>query len=150
MKELLGPTLDDNDEDDSNDDGDGNDDGNGGSGCGGKCNEVAAVAAKSTNDNNDYSNDDGNDGSGGGGKHNNQKYDTMSMGGGECSLTGKGLYYLDDDALLDDIFDDDYVEKHLLTIPDELACDRNRNQNQGGTPASWPKCNGRGEDKLQR
>jgi hypothetical protein len=33
------------------------------------------------------------------------------------------LYYPDDDARLDDIFDDDYIEKHFLLIPDELACD---------------------------
>jgi len=38
------------------------------------------------------------------------------------------LYYPDDDAFLDDIFDDDYVEKHFLSIPDEKACDRNRNR----------------------
>ena len=42
------------------------------------------------------------------------------------------MYYPDDDALLDDIFDDDYVEKHFWTIPDEPACDCNRNQITGG------------------
>jgi hypothetical protein len=132
MKELLEPTVEDNNEDDnSNDDGDGNDDGNGGSGCGGECNEVAAVVAKSTNDDDDYSNDDGNDGSGRGGTSTNQKYDNNVDGGGKCSSTGKGLYYPDDDALFDDIFDDDYIEKHFSSIPDEPACDRNPNQIMG-------------------
>jgi len=60
MKELLEPTLENN-----NEDNDSNDDGDGGGMCGGKFNEVAVMAAKSTNDDDDYSNDDGNDGSGG-------------------------------------------------------------------------------------
>ena len=90
MKELLEPTVEDNNEGkNSNDDGDGNDDGNGGSGCGGKCNEGAAVVAKSTNDDDDYSNDDGNDGSGGGGKSNNQKYDNNVDGGRNVVRQGK-------------------------------------------------------------
>ncbi len=42
----------------------------------------------------------------------------ISMGGGKCSPTGNGLYYPDEDALLDDIFDDDYTKKHFLSIPD--------------------------------
>ena len=89
MKELLEPTLEDNDENDnSNDGGDGNDDDNGGSGCGGKCNDFAAAAVKSTNDDDDYSNDDGNDGSGGGGKSNNQKYDNDFDGGGDVVRQG--------------------------------------------------------------
>ncbi len=61
-----------------------------------------------------------------------------TMGEGKCSPTGKGLYYPDDDAFLDDIFDDDYVEKHFLTIPDEPACDRNRNQIMGGPQPPGP------------
>jgi len=60
------------------------------------------------------------------------------MGGGECSPTGKGFYYSDDDAFLDDIFDDDYVEKHFSTIPDEPACDRNRNRIMGGPQPPGP------------
>jgi len=112
-KELLEPTLENNDEDD-----DSNDVGNGGGMCGSEFNEVAAMAAKSKNDDDDYSNDDGNDGSGGSGKCNDNNYDNNDNGGGECSPTGKGLYYPDDDAFLDDIFDDDYVEKHFSAIPD--------------------------------
>jgi hypothetical protein len=112
-KELLEPTLENNDEDE-----DSNDDGNGGGMCGGEFNEVAAMAAKSKNDDDDHSNDDGNDGSGGSGKCNDNNYDNNDNGGGECSPTGKGLYYPDDDAFLDDIFDDDYVKKHFSAIPD--------------------------------
>jgi hypothetical protein len=63
---------------------------------------------------------------------------TMTMGGGGCSPTGKGLYYSDDDAFLDDIFDDDYVEKHFSTIPDELACNRNHNRIMGGPQPPGP------------
>jgi len=48
------------------------------------------------------------------------------------------LYYPDDDAFLGDIFDDDYVEKHFLSIPDEKACDRNRNQIMGGPQPPSP------------
>ena len=70
---------------------------------------------------------------------------TMMMGGGKCSSKGKGLYYPDDDAFLDDIFDDDYVEKHFSTIPDEPACDRNRNQIMGGPQPPGP--NSMEEDK---
>ena len=46
------------------------------------------------------------------------------------------MYYSDDDAFLDDSFDDDYAEKHLSTIPD--ACDRNRNQIMGGPQPPGP------------
>jgi hypothetical protein len=124
IKEELEPTLEDNEEEDNSiNDGDRNDDGNVGRGSGGDCNSFAAAAAKSANDNDDYSDDDGNNGSGGGGISNNQKYDNISMGGGKCGPTGDGLYYPDDDTLLDDIFDDDYMEKHFLLIPDEPACD---------------------------
>jgi hypothetical protein len=35
------------------------------------------------------------------------------------------LYYPDDNALLDDIFDDDYMEKHFSSIPNEPACNQN-------------------------
>ena len=70
MKELLEPTLENNDEDD-----DSNDVGNGGGMCGSEFNEVAAMAAKSMNDDDDYSNDDGNDGSGSSGKCNDYNYD---------------------------------------------------------------------------
>ncbi len=134
MKELLEPTLENNDEDDNS-----NVDGDGGGGGGGECNEVAAVAAKSTNDNDNYSNDDGDDGSDSGGKCNDKKYDNDNDGGGgKCSPTGKGLYYPDDDAFLDDIFDDDYVKKHFSTITDKPACNRNRNRIMGGPRPPGP------------
>jgi hypothetical protein len=42
------------------------------------------------------------------------------------------LYYPDDEALLDDIFDDDYMEKHFSSIQDEPTCDRNCNRIMGG------------------
>jgi len=106
--------------------------------CGGKFNEVAAMAAKSTNDDDDYSNDDGNDGSGSSGKCNDNNYDNDDNGGGECSQTGKGLYYFDDYAFLDDIFDDDYIEKNFSTIPDEPACNCNRNRIMGGPQPPGP------------
>ncbi len=35
-------------------------------------------------------------------------------------------------ALLDEIFDDEYNEKHFTSIPSEAACDRNRNHIAGG------------------
>jgi hypothetical protein len=56
-------------------------------------------------------------------------------GGGKCGpgekpsmrvKPGHGLYYRDNDALLDEIFDDEYNEKHFKSIPSEAACDRNR------------------------
>ena len=131
MKELLEPTLENNNEDDNS-----NNDGNGGGG-GGECNEVAAVAAKSTNDNDDYSHNDGNNGSDGGGKCNDKNYEDDNDGGG-CSPTGKGLYYPDEDAFLDDIFDDDYVKMHFSTILDEPACDRIRNRIMGGPQPPGP------------
>ncbi len=92
IKEQLEPTLEDNDEEDnSNNDGDRNDDVNVGSGSGGDCNNFAATAVKSTNEDDDYSNDDGNDGSGGGGISNNLKYDNNFDGRGKCGPTGDGL-----------------------------------------------------------
>ena len=42
------------------------------------------------------------------------------------------MYYPDDNAFLDDIFDDDYIEKHFSTIPDEAACNCNHNRIMGG------------------
>jgi len=113
-KELLEPTIENNDEDD-----DSNDDGDGGGKCGGKFNKVAKMAIKSSDVDDNYSNDDGNDGSNGSGE--------FVDGGGEYISSGKGLYYPDDDAFLDEIFDDDYAEKHFSSIPDEPACNRNRN-----------------------
>ncbi len=59
-------------------------------------------------------------------------------GGGEYSPTEKQLYYPDDDDFLDDIFDDDYVEKHFLTIPDEATCDYNHNRIMGGPQPPGP------------
>ena len=59
--------------------------GDGGIGGGGKCNEVAAVAANSTNDEDNYSNNDGDEGSGSGSKCNNHKiYDNDYDGGGNA------------------------------------------------------------------
>jgi len=118
-KELLEPTIENNNKDD-----DSNDDGDDGSEGSGKFNKVAKMAAKSSDVDDDYSNDDGNDGSDGSGK--------FIDGGGEYIPSGKRLYYPDDDAFLGDIFDDDYVEKHFSSIPDEPACDRNRNRIMGG------------------
>ena len=132
-KELLKPTIENNDKDDNS-----NDDGDGGGMCGGEFNKVATMTAKSSNDDDDYRNDDGNYGSGGSGKCNAYKYDNDDNGGGKYSLTGKGLYYPDDDAFLDDIFDDDFVEKHFSSIPDEPTCDRNRNRIMGGPQPPGP------------
>jgi hypothetical protein len=62
-------------------------------------------------------------------------------GGGKCGpgekpsmrvKPGQGLYYRDDDALLDEIFDDEYDEMHFTSIQLEAACDRNRNRIAGG------------------
>jgi hypothetical protein len=124
-KEMLEPTIENNDKDD-----DSNDDGDGGGKCGGEFNKVAKMAVKSSDVDDDYSNDDGNDGSDGSGK--------FVDGGGKYIPSGKGLYYPDDDAFLDDIFDDDYVEKHFSSIPDEPACDRNRNRIMGGPQPPSP------------
>ena len=104
--ELLEPTIENNDEDDDSDD-DGNND---------------------EDDDSDYDGD-------GGGKCDGEFNNVAKMGGvndGCNTGSGKGLYYPDDDAFLDDIFDDDYVEKHFSSIPDEKACDRNRNRIMGG------------------
>jgi hypothetical protein len=48
------------------------------------------------------------------------------------------LYYSDDDAFLDDIFDNVYVEKHFSTIPDEAACNCNHNEIMGGPQPPSP------------
>jgi len=77
---------------------------------------------KSSGVDEDYSNDDVDDG----------------VNDGCNNGSGKGLYYPDDDAFLDDIFDDDYVEKHFSSIPDEKACDRNRNRIMGGPQPPSP------------
>ena len=129
MKELLEPTLENNDEDDNS-----NDDGNSSInsiGVGSKYNKVAAVAANATNDKDANSNDDGKDGGGSGGKCNDDNYDDNDNEGGEYSPTGQGLYYSDDNAFLDDVFDNDYIKRHFLTIPDEAACDCNCNRIMG-------------------
>jgi hypothetical protein len=41
-------------------------------------------------------------------------------------MPGQGLYYRDDDALLDEVFDDEYNVKHFTSILSEAACDCNR------------------------
>ncbi len=69
---------------------------------------------------------------------------TILMGGG-CSPTGDRLYYPDDDVLLDDICDDDYMEKHFSSIPDKPVCDQNRNQITGGPQP--PDANATDEEK---
>ena len=48
-----------------------------------------------------------------------------------CALPGQGLYYRDDDALVAEVFDEDYKEKNFSSIPDEVACDRNSNRIMG-------------------
>jgi hypothetical protein len=47
-------------------------------------------------------------------------------------MPGQDLYYREDDALLEDIFDEEYDKKHFTSIPSEAACDRNRNCIAGG------------------
>ena len=133
MKELLELTLENNKQDDNS-----KDDGNGGGSGGGECNEVAAVAAKSTNDNADYSNDDGDDGSGGGGECNDDNYDNNDDGEGKCSPTGKGLYYPNDYVFLDDILMMIMSRSIFLTILDEAACDCNHNRIMGGPQPPGP------------
>ena len=137
MKELLEPTIEHDDEDDNYG--------------GGEFNDVSAVAvaavdvamaaaaSKSTIDDDNYhSNDDGDEGSGSSGKCNDTNYEDDDDVGGKCSPVGKELYYSDDDDFLDDIFDDDYIEKHFSSIPDEPACDRNRNRIMGGPQPPGP------------
>ena len=79
-------------------------------------------------------------------------------GGGKCGpgekpsmrvQPGQGLYYPDDDALLDDVFDDEYNEKYCTSIPSEAACDRNRNRIAGG-PQRPDKCTKSEERFYQR
>ncbi len=112
--ELLEPTIENNDEDDDDSDDDGNND---------------------EDDDSDYDGD-------GGGKCDGEFNKVAKTGGvNDGCNTGsgrKGLYYPDDDAFLDDIFDDDYVEKHFSSIPDEKACDRNRNRIMGGPQPPSP------------
>jgi len=115
--ELLEPTIENNDKDD-----DSNDDGDDGGKCDGEFNKVAKMGVKSSGVDDDYSNDDGKAG----------------VNDGINDGSGKGLYYPDDDAILDDIFDDDYVEKHFLSIPDEKACDRICNRIMGGPQPPSP------------
>ncbi len=45
---------------------------------------------------------------------------------------GQGLYIGDDAALLADIFNEDYDDKHFLFIPGEAASNQNRNRIMGG------------------
>ncbi len=78
------------------------------------------------------------------GSDNNDDVDEASDddddGGGKCPGTtmrvrpGEGLYYPEDDdnALLDDIFDEDYQEKHFSSIPNEPHYDHSRNRILGG------------------
>jgi hypothetical protein len=47
-------------------------------------------------------------------------------------MPGQGLYYREVDALLDEVFDDEYDEKHFTSIPSKAACDRNRRGLGGG------------------
>jgi hypothetical protein len=60
-------------------------------------------------------------------------------GGGKCPpqswmrvQAGQGLYYRDDDALMDEVFDDDYKDKFFLSIPGEEGVARGRNRVLGG------------------
>ncbi len=78
-------------------------------------------------DDDQYKNDDDDD------NDDNDGDDDNNDGGGKCSpgttkkrmrvMPGQGLYNCDDDALLDDVFDEDYVEKNFSSIPNEAACD---------------------------
>jgi hypothetical protein len=87
-------------------------------------------------DNDQYENDDDDE------YDDNDGDDNNNDGGGKCSLVtttkrmrvmpGQGLYYRDDDALLDEVFDEDYVEKNFSSIPNEAACDCNHNRIMGG------------------
>jgi hypothetical protein len=45
---------------------------------------------------------------------------------------GEGLYYLNDDNLLDEVFDNDYDDKYVLSIPGEEGVARGRNRVLGG------------------
>jgi hypothetical protein len=47
---------------------------------------------------------------------------------------GEGFYYQSDaeDAIFDDIFDEDYQEKHFSSIPNEPHYERSRNRILGG------------------
>jgi hypothetical protein len=36
-------------------------------------------------------------------------------------MPGQGLYYREVDALLDEVFDDEYDEKHFTSIPSKAA-----------------------------
>jgi hypothetical protein len=57
-------------------------------------------------------------------------------------MPGQGLYYRDDDALLDDVFNEDYVEKNFSSIPNEAACDRYRNRIMGSPQPLMSALNG--------
>ena len=82
--------------------------------------------------------------SGAGGDDNDDVDDALDddddNGGGKSSgntkrvRPGEGFYYQNDadNALLDDIFDEDYQEKHFLSIPNEPHYERWRNRILGG------------------
>ena len=57
-------------------------------------------------------------------------------------MPGQGLYYREDDALLDEVFNEDYVEKNFSSIPNEAACDRTRNRIMGGPQPPMNASNG--------
>jgi hypothetical protein len=60
-------------------------------------------------------------------------------GGGKCPAqssmrvrAGEGLYYRDDDYLLDEVFDNNYDDKYFSSIPGEEGVTRGRNRVLGG------------------
>ena len=107
-----------NDDDDNNDDNN-NDDNN---------NNIdnKDKGYKGVDDEDEDNNDDDGDDDDGGGNCGPGEKPSMRV------MPGQGLYYREDDALLDEVFDDDYNEKHFTLIPSEAACDRNCNHIAGG------------------
>ena len=126
IEKVLSPAAEGKEDDDNSDDD-------------GDSNHFASAAKKGTNSDDDYSDDDDHhDGSGYGVTSDNQKNDNYLDGGGKRGPTASGLYYPDDDVLLDDVFDDDYMDKHFSSIPDEPASQRNRNRIMGGPQPPGP------------
>ena len=68
--------------------------------------------------------DDNNNGNDGGGK--------LPPSGSMRVKPGSGLYYSDDDAKMDEVFDDQYRDKYFSNIPSEDYRARGRNRVKGG------------------
>ena len=112
----------DNNDDDNNDNNDNNDKDNNYNGF----NDEDEDKGKDKDNGNDG--DDGNDNDGGGKCGSGEKPSMRVM-------PVQDLYYREDDALLDEVFDEEYDKKHFTLIPSEAACDRNCNRITGG-----PQC----------